>query len=1194
MTNPFLRDTTEQEPQQERSNPFLRAAPTQESQQERSNPFLGTTPSVEEDVFTQPSPEDQALLDKEMPKAFQDRTYTPSELVSDPEALRSIRQYMYRFHGTPSDVSDEEVVDNYLANMRKFAAGQSVVTVNELLSLKQADKEDLTIAGQAYDLFDRLEGVFSEDYTWGETFEGLGSYARAVIVDPTNLIGLGIGRAVAGSGTKAAAFALKQVAKEAAEQTMKKTLTQQLGKKGAARVLTEGATKAAEKKALGAATQAARVAERQALQKAAKSSAMSTALKKQAGKEIAVATGVDTALALGVDLAYQNGMIMTGQQEEYSPFQSGLTALGVLGGGMLTGAVQLSNKSIAKQSEGILESFKEYDFVKGPAKEAAKKVSQPEMFDQIMSNMTEWSKRVSEGRTLTKEGDLVRGVDEQNFFRTFILGDEELGVKGVAQTMIEAGVTPPSPRYAGDNITAFIADTLDSLPKEQKDVFLKTFRDNVGTHLPDYKDASMKDVANLFSYQMHTSAQTLNMSSQVSKMFKAANVGEDLTIGNALDLLNPSTGRMKIMARELKDEPRTLDFYQNNLIQFIVTHPGTTALNIKGSLARGVYDTASDMVQASLYTALGTRGLVTGDFSDVKRGVKMMKAAKGRVERLMAPDATADEAMDYLSLRPEVEKTLFRFLSGGVENEDLLKTFNMDKTSKLAQSIAKGTTNTKDFMQKLYLVQAQDKYFKTQNFMYYLDKQLAVNYGTNYSDFVKRTDVAEIMDTPEYAALEMKAVEDTLLSVFSKSYSSRETIKQNPIHSLATIIEDVRKIPIVGAALPFGQFFNNTIDMMADYSGAKFAYRFAGFGEGRTQEALTESAAKAAVGWTAIYHLSKQEEENIDRGLGWKETIDTDGTIVSKEYDFPESYFKMLARMMAHDRRDGSVPNELLTQFATTFGPEAFTRNIQGTGQEISNTIKLFGEGDAVEAIKEFSATVGNEIGSAWVSGYMRPLDPVNQLAGLLKEEGPTVIDRKQGYKILNNSFRYVDQIFDDMLISLGSEEKKFATTERPQTEIGKLFGYRTVPAQSNTQRMFNAIEMPEWKAGTSTGNEKLDNRLNELIFPYVERQATLLVNNPRWDKLSVDIKRKSAQAALNLARKQARKSLSLSPIVEDDKLAAIDEVIRKAGSQRELKRAMKYLEMDKDLDEYNSSQIRSVLNAIEAIKDEDEVAPFR
>ena len=267
-------------------------------------------------VFTIPDPEDMEQVEKAVPRFNKDITYTPTTVLADEDAMNIMRKYMYSFEGVTPDVEDEELVDMYLSKMRKFASGQSVVTVNEALQLQKAEDNKLAQAGQAYDLYDRFEGIFSDDFTWGETFDGLGTYARSIIVDPTNLVGLGIGGLVSKVGSRGGSLALKQIAKKASENAIKKAT------------------------AKGATAEAAQLAGKQAAQKAAekaaRSSAISTGLKTEAAKQAVAATAVDTTLALGVDYAYQYGMLKTGKQEDYSAFQGGLTALGSLGAGMLS------------------------------------------------------------------------------------------------------------------------------------------------------------------------------------------------------------------------------------------------------------------------------------------------------------------------------------------------------------------------------------------------------------------------------------------------------------------------------------------------------------------------------------------------------------------------------------------------------------------------------------------------------------------------------------------------------------------------------------------------------------------------------------------------------------------------------------------------------------------------------------------
>ena len=1131
------------------------------------------------------------------PEEEESISYTPETVLQDEEAMSVIRDYMYDFKGTSPQTSDEELVDQYLAQMRKFAAGQSVVTLNELNQLRKSDEDKLATAGKAYDVFDNFEGVFSEDYTWGETLGGLGTYARAAIVDPLNLAGLGLGRLIAGSSAKAGSVALRNLAAEAAQRSIMNTLTSKVGEKAGQRILTEGAKTAAERRALGAAEQTARVAQREVMSRASRGSAVSTALRSQAKKEVAIAAGVDTATALGVDYAYQQGMILTGRQEDWSPFQSGVTALGSLGAGFLTAGLQTSNRAVGGQTSRVLDAYEGYDFAAGEARNVGERLAKdPNFVSDIGDTFTKFSERVASGRAVTEEGELLRGVNEQEFFRYLMLGNEDMGVKGLAQKFVEAGVETPRPRYVGDNITSFMADSLENLPKEQKDEFVSLFRENVGKHLPDYENASMKDIADLMAYQTSVAGQQLNIFSQVARVLgtdrldDAGRLADDVTLDEAMDALTPNVGRT-LFEQKASEKPRSIDYYQNMLIQTIVSNPATTALNIKGSLVRGAYDTTADLVQGALYTGIGMTGLVKNQPDLMRKGLKMMGAATRRPTRLLAPDATKAEAEDYMAIRPEVEETLFRYLSGGVENEDVLRVFNMNQAGALNRGAARALNTYKDFTQKLYLVQAQDQIFKTQNFMYALDKRIAQEYGQSYSEFMARSDVTSIMNTPRYGAVELSAVDDAMRSVFSRSFSKRGS--KNPMEYAATVIEDVRKIPIVGAALPFGQFFNGTVDFMGDYTGAKFMYRFAGGGKGMSLDSLTESFTRGAVGFAAVAALSEQELGLLDLGLSWDEQIDDDGSIITKALDYPESFFKMLGRGVAHYRRDGSVPRDLRDEFLKTFGPDAFTRNIQQSGSEIADSLRIFAEGDLSRAAAEFAQAATTEVAASWLSGYTRPLDPINQLAGLAREEGTLAIDRKQGSRVLNESFRYVDQVFGDVLMSLGSEEAYDAFQEERQGDVaGKIFGYRTTPAQSATQKMMNAIDRPEWEANFRTGNEKVDNRLNEMMFRQIEPLAVRAVNNPNWEDLSFEGRKKRVELVLNTARERTRRALSLSPLVEDGRIDAMSDVLRKLN-RSDIDRAMDYLGMEKELDEYNSAQIRSILTTADMLERGDIREPY-
>ena len=83
-----------------------------------------------------------------------------------------VRDYMEdRMGMTERNYDRREIVDAYINNMRKFNFGQSITTLEELAHLNKGDDRELAErrkkAGDAYKLFDSLDGAFSEGRTLG-------------------------------------------------------------------------------------------------------------------------------------------------------------------------------------------------------------------------------------------------------------------------------------------------------------------------------------------------------------------------------------------------------------------------------------------------------------------------------------------------------------------------------------------------------------------------------------------------------------------------------------------------------------------------------------------------------------------------------------------------------------------------------------------------------------------------------------------------------------------------------------------------------------------------------------------------------------------------------------------------------------------------------------------------------------------
>ena len=210
--------------------------------------------------------------------------------LSRQDNYKKIQAYMEdRFSMTEQDYEKDEIIDSFVNNMRKFNFGQSVVTVTELSYLNKGDGPSLAkrrkIAGDAYNVFDSLDGAFSKDRTLGEKADAVGDYARALIVDPVNILSLGVGKLFASGATKAATQIAKKAAIEAAEAASKSLGVKAVSKKGQEKIAQQ-ARKAYTKKIL-------------------EDTSYKNAANKALQKEVIYSAGFDAAAGVGLEAMNQ-------------------------------------------------------------------------------------------------------------------------------------------------------------------------------------------------------------------------------------------------------------------------------------------------------------------------------------------------------------------------------------------------------------------------------------------------------------------------------------------------------------------------------------------------------------------------------------------------------------------------------------------------------------------------------------------------------------------------------------------------------------------------------------------------------------------------------------------------------------------------------------------------------------------------
>ena len=252
------------------------------------------------------------------------------ETLSSNNNFSVVEKYMSERFGMDTDEYDkEDIIDSYVNQMRKFNSGQSVVTVGELTFLNSGDDKKLlrkrNAAKDAYQLFDSLDGAFSKDRTVVEKADAVYDYARAIVVDPVNILSLGVGKLFAMGASKAAVMGAKQIAFRVGRQAAFKELKKSGSKKAAMRVQRETTQRA--------------------LQEALKKSKTKALVDGADKKSIYGSLTFDMAAAGGMDVAQQKAEVTSGFKEEIDFFQSGVSTLtGALGGVTQLGLVVLKNK----------------------------------------------------------------------------------------------------------------------------------------------------------------------------------------------------------------------------------------------------------------------------------------------------------------------------------------------------------------------------------------------------------------------------------------------------------------------------------------------------------------------------------------------------------------------------------------------------------------------------------------------------------------------------------------------------------------------------------------------------------------------------------------------------------------------------------------------------------------------------------
>ena len=1110
------------------------------------------------------------------------------ETLSIDDNYSIIKDYMSdRFGMEETEYDKRKIIDSYINQMRKFNAGQSVVAVTELTHLNSGEGDKLDArrakASKAYELFDSLGGAFSKDRTVGEKLDAVGDYARALIVDPINLVSLGVGKLAAAGTSRVAVQGAKQLAFRA-------------GRLAASKAAKQGVKKSAVQRIQREATQ-------KAFQEALKKSKRKVILDKADRKAIYGSLGFDILAAGGVDYTQQKSEVASGFKDELDFFQTGLSALttGLVGGGIAQAGFVYSKKlnkniplaSIELDRSSQIQKSLDDSLNKLSKKDRKKILASADVTKallQLKENTSKWAQKVADGKELAKVSDDPKAsIDyDTEFAVMFFNGKKDVqleraddaGFEGLVQILAKAGYKkPPDMRF-----THFLGEAFEDLSKENKDIVLDAY-DALKQSSDQLKDFNFEEFIKLDAAATSKAGQILQIKSQGQQLMNKLGLDEPTPEQLAKAVIDPiDESTFKKVFGKLVD-------FQSLLIRSIVTHPGTTGLNAIGWKAATINQSLSDMLRAGLYSGNALIKIVSGDAENAvkykKLAVSMMDLQRQKVRNMVDPYGTKDTILDFLAVRPEAQKEIFRYLNGGVEVKGILDEFEMNPDKIKSKNFIQ---KTNEMFETLYAVKAQDFITKTQEFAYAIDKQIRIKYGKTFAEFLQDDELVKYLSQPgtkmfkEFAEIEAKAVQDALRNTFSKKYGGNDGYLQK----LANGIEEVRNVPGLGVLAPFGQFWNNSVAFMFDHSGISLINKYvvrAG-GEAAQKRDTLDLVTKSAVGYSALAIGTYKQMQNLEEGLAWYEDRDDSGAVRSYLYDYPRNVPMLVGRMFAHKIRDDKIPLDLKKAFVDNFGVRALTRDLGDSYGAIAKGIDLAFENEDEEFISLVAKGVG-EIGSQYISGFSRRFEPVNQTVAMARGEDYEVVDKKQGVRWINDSLRYTDEIFDWVLSLTGAEEtrellgkggkdkkEKALSNEPMPVPIGKIVGYREVQPSSTIEKLFNDIGRPNWSTGIRNKSPEAINHYNKYVRPQIEMLADTVLYNNDWDSMSLPDKQDAVKAILRVANTNTKKALkqSLDP---NEKKTSLIFSIKGASSKASLRKALEYFDVsERDLFELDVNQL--------------------
>jgi hypothetical protein len=1007
-----------------------------------------------------------------------------SEIAAIPEKVAAVRNYLVDRSGVQwEEKTDDEVLDRFFGHMRNVGVNE-VHTIGEARYVMGANDEQKVRAAQAFTVWEEMAPFWAS----GEGHEAVIDYGKAILTSPSTYLGAVFGKVATMGATKVAGQATVQVAKQALK--------------------TQGINAAKQALAQGAKAKAAYVVGKPSLM------------------AVGVAGATDAGTATFQDVAYQNIMKEVGVQDKHNWAQTVLS--GALGGlpGTAAGAMAEFRPAKVGFTRDTIESAKNAR-IQQASGFAAKRIKKS--VEKLSAKVQNMPRGQADWDTLIKGGAQQNAPinDLMNATSWFFDVDDP---DSILRIIVDSG----APLKFDDDVrfSEQLIEFVKGIEPKELDEINKVLEPAMGLKLGQL----VENIAAGQSFggsMLQRAQQAKKYAQSAAKQAAAMRIVDDNLLAGLKNSL-------------VKEDPNAVSMaharYAGSLWRrMLVSHPGTTAVNIlgwgMGTSARAL----AEMFNGGIIGAVGLGGKAVGagwSNQALRESKALFQNQIFKAKTLMDPYGSREAFDALLEMAPEgVQRRLASDSFGGVTREGVLESYGLSDNT-----LYKGTEWVADKAALLSLIKVQDTFTKTFSALGSLDKMSRIEYGKGITELMQSGEYYKITDD-----MWQRSLKDALTDTFSMDYTQpgKSINDKGFFGAMASVTETLSNAPVLGFLFPFGRFMNNNIAFALQYSPLAFApitaKAFKHGPKALLDEGFTHDISKAMVGTMALGTLMNESMKLQEQGFQWYEHPDSSGTgITTQENMAPLSMMRILARMGGNLKEGKSIPREMWKELYDQIGPAQWANEISGdtpVGQLVGWATRE-NNPELVNGFGELLAGAVSAVSNQVIGGFTRPLDPLNKAVGMMNETDAS-IDRRQaetgGEEIALQILRYTDNMFDSVL------EEPIGTTARSATRpegdikdpnpVASMTGRKELPPKNHIDKLLGMVDMPPFLFDTRTGSPEADRFLNERVGPLLNMRAKHLMKDEVFQKAPQAIKKDLAKNLLSNVKEDIRKQLQSGAI---------------------------------------------------------------